>query len=322
MTHLTPFLVLTLGAACAVASANPLQLVGEVEPPLENGIATVSAVQSPFYAETRVRQSRFAFRNLHPDGYTLTVMDPEWGVTRTTVQVTPSLADPQGRVRVKVRLQQTDQGRSRRIQQQGSVSAAALQVSPKAKAALRRAHSRLGRGDTEAGIALLEKAVRISPSYAEAWNVLGTISYKAGRYDEAEERFRKALQHEPLNFAPLVNLGGVLLSLGRYEEALSFNVMARSMQPEDALANSQLGMSHFYKGQFQRAREYLLRAKEADPAHFSYPQLFLAEIYAKQGDLDAACKELEEVLRLHPDSGVVALAEDALRQLEAMMPPR
>lgn len=322
MSRLTPCLVLGFALAPPAAASESLQLVGTVDPPLTSGIAAVSAVESPFYAETPVRRSRFALRGLAPGGYTLTVMDPRWGVTRMTVQVTPSFADSEGRVRVQVQLEQSSASRTRRVEQQGTVSLAALKVSPKAQAALRRAHGKLRKGDTEGGIALLEQAVRLSPTYIQAWNELGTIAYKAGRYTEAEERFRAALEHEPLAFAPMVNLGGALLSQGRYDEALSFNLMARSMQPDDALANSQLGMNFFYKGQLRKAKEFLLRSKEADPAHFSYPQMFLAEIFAKQGDLEAAYGELQEVLRLHPDAGIAAIAKDAMRQLETVMVPR
>ena len=287
---------------------------------LDRGIAAVSAVESPFYEEVPVRNSQFSFRKLQPGAYTLTVMDPDWGVTRKTVEVTPSFADASGRVRIEVDLNRSDAARSRRLEQQGTVSFAALKVSSKAKAARRRAQERLRKGDEAGGVELLLKAVELSPSYTEAWNELGTIAYKAGRYVEAEERFRKALEYEPLDFAPMVNLGGALLSQNRYEEALSFNLMARSMQPNDALANSQLGMNFLYKGQLHKAREFLLRAKEIDRSHFSLPQLFLAEIYTRQGDSVEARAELEEILRLHPDSPVRAVVTDALRQLEAGSP--
>ena len=162
---------------------------------------------------------------------------------------------------------------------------AALKVSPKARATLRKAHTRFGNGDQAGAIALLHEAVQLSPSFTEAWNELGTVAYKARRYVEAADYFRTALEHEPLAYAPMVNLGGTLLSQGHYDEALNFNLMAHSMRPADALANSQLGMNFFYKGQLPKAREFLLRAKEADLSHFSYPQLFLAEIYAKQGQI-------------------------------------
>ena len=302
--------------ACLAVVAETLSLVGTVEPRLERGVAAISAVASPFYDEAPVRSGGFSFRALRPGAYTLTVMDPDWGVTRKTVQVTASFADAGGRVRVEVNLERSDVARARRVEQQGTVSVSALKVSGKARAARRKAQVRLRKGDKEGGIALLLKAVEISPSFTETWNELGTISYKAGRYKEAEERFRKALESEPLAYAPMVNLGGTLLSQNRFEEALSFNLMARSMQPEDALANSQLGMNFFYKGQFQKAREYLLRAKEEDPSHFSYPQLFLADIYAKQGRLREARAELEETLRLYPDASVAVIAREALRKLD------
>ena len=310
-----------LGAALAADAVDTLELAGRVDPPLQRGLATISAVQSPFYAEAPVRGSRFVFRSLEPGGYTLSVMDPRWGVTRQTVQVTPSFADDRGRVRVDVSLERSSATRSLKVRQQGTVSVAALKVSPKARATLRKAHTRFGNGDQAGAIALLHEAVQLSPSFTEAWNELGTVAYKARRYVEAADYFRTALEHEPLAYAPMVNLGGTLLSQGHYDEALNFNLMAHSMRPADALANSQLGMNFFYKGQLPKAREFLLRAKEADLSHFSYPQLFLAEIYAKQGRLEDARKEIEEILRLHPDSPVAAIAKNALRQLDASATP-
>lgn len=314
--------VALVALAGLATGAETLSLVGRVAPPLQRGVAVISAVESPFYVEVPVRNDGFSFRGLKAGAYTLTVMDPTWGVTRRTVQVTPSFADEGGRVRVEIDLERSADGRSRRLRQQGTVSVADLKVSRKARAARRKSKARFARGDEAGGVALLLKAVEISPSFTDAWNELGTIAYKAGRYAEAEERFRKALEHEPLAFAPMVNLGGALLSQNRFDEALSFNLMARSMQPGDALANSQLGMNFFYKGQYQKAREYLLRAKEADPGHFSHPQLFLADIYGKQGKLEEARAELEETLRLHPDSSVAVIAREALRRLEdASLPP-
>lgn len=300
----------------AHSSAETLELRGELKPALRAGRAILSAVQSPFYAEAAVADSRFRFPKLEPGAYTLTVLDPSWGMTRKTVQVTPSFADENGRVLVLVDLDRSEANRSLRVKGQSTVSAASLKVPAKARAALQKARRKMGRGDEAGGIAMLERAVEIAPSFTEAWNELGTIAYKAGDYVRAEECFRNALEHEPLAYAPLVNLGGALLSQQRYDEALSFNMMARSMRPDDALANSQLGMNYFYKGLMYKAREYLLRAKEADRGHFSYPQLFLAEVYAKQGEIEEARHELEEMLELHPDAPVAMIVRSALDRLQ------
>ena len=308
---------LALGAiAVSSTAAQTLDLIGKVSPQLARGQATLSAVQRPFYRESAVRESRFVFRSLAPGGYTLVVMDPDWGLTRQTVQVTESFADEQGRVHVDVDLDRSAVTRARRMQDQGTVSVASLKVTPKARAAVRKAHARFGKGDEDGAIALLHKAVELSPSFTQAWNELGTVAYKAGRYSDAERYFRTALDHDPLAFEPLVNLGGALLSQNRFDDALNFNLAAQGMRPDSPLANSQLGINFFYKGQFQKAREFLLRAKQADPSHFSYPQLFLAEIYGKQGRLAEARDELDEMLRLHPDAPVTDLARNALRRLD------
>jgi predicted Zn-dependent protease len=56
----------------------------------------------------------------------------------------------------------------------------------------------------------------------------------------------------------------------------------------------------------------LIKAKRNDPSHASAPQLTLAEIYARQGQLKKAIRELEDLKSRHPDSPVAVLAEQAL----------
>src|ERR1039458_677624 len=72
-------------------------------------------------------------------------------------------------------------------------------------------------------------------------------------------------------------------------------------RPTDALANSQLGMTYFELGQYDSAVKYLERAREIDPAHFSHPQLFLAEIHLRRGEKREAASVLEDFLQHHPD---------------------
>src|SRR5207248_1323428 len=103
-------------------------------------------------------------------------------------------------------------------------------------------------------------------------------------------------------FEPLVNLGGVLLTLGKLDEAHEWNLRAVLSRPNDALANAQLGMTYFAIGNLPLARKYLEIAKGLDPAHFSHPQLTLAAIHVRQHEPAAAADELEDFLRRHPDS--------------------
>jgi tetratricopeptide (TPR) repeat protein len=138
--------------------------------------------------------------------------------------------------------------------------------------------------------------------FVAAWNQLGTIAYQTRRYSEAEANFRRALDIDPEAFEPLVNLGGVLLNLGRPREAIGYNQRAVVRRPNNALANSQLGLSYFDLNDLDLAEKYLKIAVRPDSAHFSHPQLVLAEIYLRRGDRPSALAALRNFLDQHPDS--------------------
>jgi tetratricopeptide (TPR) repeat protein len=127
------------------------------------------------------------------------------------------------------------------------------------------------------------------------------MNYQTKQYARAAECFRESLAAEPELYEPLVNLGGVLLNLNQPEEALQHNRHAVLTRPNDALANSQLGMSYFQLGNLEPAEKYLQTAVKLDPAHFSHPQLLLAQIHLKRGERQAAVEDLEDFLKRHPD---------------------
>ena len=154
-----------------------------------------------------MRNGVFAFKKLEPGAYTLTVLDPQWGVTSRTVQVTRNFADSAGRVDIQVVLERSEDARRRNLERENSVSLGDLTVSPKARAAFKAAAATVDQGDREGSIAQLLQAVELSPGFVEAWNELGTLAYKADDYEQAEEYFRAALRHDPEAFAPMVQPG-------------------------------------------------------------------------------------------------------------------
>ena len=91
------------------------------------------------------------------------------------------------------------------------------------------------------------------------------------------------------------------MTVHRAIEAWQYNAMAVTVRPNDALAHSQLGMDYFQLGDLDLSVKHLERARAIDPAHFSHPQLFLAEIHLRRGEKSAAAGVLEEFLRYHPD---------------------
>jgi tetratricopeptide (TPR) repeat protein len=187
------------------------------------------------------------------------------------------------------------------IRREHAISARQLSVPDKARREYEAAQNHLARHDFASAIARLERAVEIAPQFSPAWNNLGTIAYQTRQYPRAEECFRKAIDADPEAFEPLVNLGGVLINLNKIDEAWNYNLFAVLRRPNDALANSQMGMTYFAMGDQRLAEKYLRAAVRADPAHFSHPQLFLAEIHLRDGDRAAAADDLEDFLKHHPD---------------------
>jgi Tfp pilus assembly protein PilF len=299
----------------AAFPADPLfELSGQLRPP---GRASVSlyATKSPFTATTLSDAAgRFSFKKLQADDYTVAVFIPGRGEARRTVEVGSAAADSHRRVSFTLDLKDSDfepAGPAR----QHSVSTSQLGIP---KAVLREyleAEKELERHDPDAAVKRLEAAVEMAPQFALAWNELGTIAYQTRKFDRAEECFRQALEQDPRAFEPLVNLGGVLVTVHKLDEAADYNLRAVLLRPNDALANSQLGLTYFEMARMDLAEKYLERTRQIDAAHFSHPQLLLAEIHLRRGERREAADVLEEFLKYHPDWPQAAKMRETIAQL-------
>lgn len=283
---------------------NEFQLVGRVldadgDPVREEGTAIfLQGAITPFSAQSQLEGGGvFKFRNLPAGTYVLIVEVPRAGEMRKTIEVGPSFADSRRRIAVTLTFDQKGT-----IDRERGVTAAELSIPDSAKREYVRAETALASHDIEGAIACLSRAVEIAPQFARAWNYLGTIAYQTQKYAQAEGYFREALKQDPEAYPPLVNLGGALGSQGKVKEALSVNQAAVRIKPNDPLAHAQLGISYFFLDRLDDAETHLRRSKALDPSHFSYPQITLIEIYARKNQLSNAVAEMEEFLKLHPDS--------------------
>jgi Tfp pilus assembly protein PilF len=294
------FLVLVLAAAAF--AADPLfDFSGQLQPPARASVSLFGTT-SPFTAATLSDAAgRFSFKKLRADDYTVEVFIPGRGEARRTVEVGSAVAGPHQRVAVTLDLKDSDFDLAGPIRRQSSVSTSQLAIPKAALRDFEQAEKDLERHDPDAAAKRLEAAVEMAPQFAMAWNELGTIAYQTHKFDRAEECFRQALQQDPGAFEPLVNLGGVLVTVHKLDEAMDYNLRAVLARPNDALANSQLGQTYFELRQMDLAQKYLERARQIDPAHFSRPQLLLAEIHLRRGERRQAAAVLEEFLKYHPD---------------------
>jgi Tfp pilus assembly protein PilF len=301
-------------AVTAVAAAQTYELSGRITP-AGRGSVTLFGATHPFTSSTLTDdEGHFTFRKLDAATYTLSVFLPGRGEARQTIEIGPGTADSHRRVQLSIALKDSDFDPSA-DRRRHSISARQLAIPERALQEYEEAERDLGRHDVESAEKRLEHAVELAPQFSGAWNNLGTIAYQTQRFALAEQRFRQALKADPTAYEPLVNLGGVLVTLHKLDEALEVNVHAALVRPNDALAESQLGMTYFELGQFDNAAKHLERARQLDPAHFSHPQLFLAEIHLRRGDQHAAADVLEDFLQHHPDYPQAAKMREKILEL-------
>jgi Tfp pilus assembly protein PilF len=285
--------------------------------PMMDSVVFLHGTRTPFYAQASVaRDGQFKFKKLPAGAYMLTAAVPLVGEMSKTVEVGPSFADSKRVVVTELLF-----GRSDVSERNQSISTVELSVPPNAKQEFNRGLDRLSHEDVEGAIQHLKKAVELAPQFVEAWNNLGSIAYRSRQLEKAEEYFREALEQDPNAYYPLVNLGGTLLSLKRYEESLPINARAVKQKPRDPLAQSQLGQSYFFLGQLDAAESHLKQAKSLDPSHFSRPQLVLMRIYASRNQESEAIMEMEEFLKLHPDSRIASQVRELMKKAAAAAPP-
>ena len=304
-----------LALAGTQARAAEFELTGKVIP--ETFVyARLHGATTPFTMSAEGDlNGRFRFRRLAAGTYTLVVSEPGHAEVRRTVEVSPTLANSKGQVNVTIDLRQSESDSRDALERRAKVSVRDLAIPNEARREYEQADKSLERRDVAGATAHLERAVKFAPNFSMAWNHLGTIAYQTGQYVLAESDFRKALDADPNAYEPIVNLGGVLINLGKLDEALERNLDAVRQRPNDALANSQLGMAYFYRNDMDLAEKYLKRAKEIDPAHFSHPQRLLSEIHIKRGERAAAAAELEDLLTRHPDLADAAKIKETISRL-------
>ncbi|MCU1339200.1 MAG: repeat-containing protein [Bryobacterales bacterium] len=293
-------------------SAADLELRGQITgaPHVRTLRVNLFSVETPYAESAELNHSgEFRFRSLAPGNYTVAVVRNGLGEVRRTVVVSSAVADKSGVVYAAIPYTSAEAAAN---PSGGVVSVQQISVPGNASAKYVDAQRRLAARDPAGAVRSLEEAVAIAPQFSAAWNALGVIAFQNGDAARAELLFRKSLAADPGAFEPLVNLGGVLLKKSAAVDALPFNQRAVHDRPEDALANAQLGMNYFKLDQFDQAEQYLRTAERLDPAHFSQPQLFLADIYARRGNRSAAVRELEALLAIRPDG---PLSESIRRNL-------
>jgi tetratricopeptide (TPR) repeat protein len=100
------------------------------------------------------------------------------------------------------------------------------------------------------------RAIAHDPHLREAHDALGFYYQRHGLLAKAAEEFRVVANLEN-DFLAHFNLGGVLVDLERYDEALAAFQRCLALEPTDAASHYEIGLIHFVKGEYQAALDWL-----------------------------------------------------------------
>jgi len=117
---------------------------------------------------------------------------------------------------------------------------------------------------TEADKSVAE-ALRLQPDLSEAWASAGSIAGDRRAYDDAETKFRRAIEINPNNAGARHRYSFLLRETGRLDESLEQIGRAIALDPMSAVMRIVLGHSLEAQGRFRDAEDAFRKAMTIDP---------------------------------------------------------
>jgi len=195
--------------------------------------------------------------------------------------------------------------------------AAAHPTAPAPQFILARAH--VARGNYAKAKALLEGLLERAHGTRAAvlHRELGLLHEHVGRYEDAANHYREAIEASDREVLALNNLAWLLaVRLGRAAEALPYALAAVRKVPGHAAILDTLGWIHHLLGDDASAVTALERARAADPT-IAEIRYHLGVVYAALQRKEEAKRELREALTFSAEFADADAAQKLLAQLES-----
>ncbi len=138
-------------------------------------------------------------------------------------------------------------------------------------------------------------------NFLEARYQLGKAYAALGKNSQAEKEFAKVLTQNPSRDEVMLELARLSNAMGKGDQAFTMGQQYLSRHPGDAQGLEVLGISFVVRDRYQEARDYLVRALQADQKR-PETKLYLADVYQALGDVQQARGMLNTLLQMQPDN--------------------
>jgi tetratricopeptide (TPR) repeat protein len=149
------------------------------------------------------------------------------------------------------------------------------------------------------GLAALDRALQLSGDDARTWEWRGGALKQLGRFEEALAAFRRAVELDPQNAAPL-EWSSLLCQLGRNDEALAVAQAGVAARPRYPRMWHQLGAAQMALGADAAALEAFERGMAAGGGPYEELLRDRSAALFHLGRLEAALAAYEQGLRFRP----------------------
>jgi Tfp pilus assembly protein PilF len=161
------------------------------------------------------------------------------------------------------------------------------------------------RGEIDLALRHFAMAIEADKANPEAYFALANLNLKIGKYEEAEEAYKKAIRLGPSSGTFYNNLGWLYMETGRLDKAAD---MAREAIKRDQAGShvylDTLGVIQTKGGKYTEAGDSLNEALELTPPEDTQSRRIiyghLLDLYEKSGEADKAAAVQERLEALKP----------------------
>jgi tetratricopeptide (TPR) repeat protein len=193
-------------------------------------------------------------------------------------------------------------------------------VPPDAEKEYLSAVASISKGEREAAILKLNRALQLFPSYFLALQQLGFLYVDTEQDRLAIEPLKKSLEVNSRSASSHLGLGIAYVNLDQPQEAIKELNEALTLDRRDFRSHLYLGMALINTGKLDAAEKSLKEAYSiGGPAQARMAHLYLASIYSTRKEYQKAIASLETYLRENPKASNAAKIREAIAKMKAKL---
>ena len=155
-------------------------------------------------------------------------------------------------------------------------------------------------GNNEGAIEYYNRAIKLKPDFAEAYNNRGIAYSDKDDFGQAIKDYNEAIKLKPDFVEAYYNRGNAYSNKGDFDQAIQDYNKAIELNPNDAEAYYNRGIDYDNKDELDQAIQDYSKAIELKP-DFAKAYFTRGVDYVNKGDFDQAIQDFDKAIELKPD---------------------